>query len=282
MDISAVILTWNSEKYIEKCLTSLFKDAMNSNISLAVHVVDNGSTDKTLDILRDLHLKYSGFEVIELDRNYGTTHSRNIAIAKSESDYVLILDSDTEVKPGALKILIDTFSKVKNAGIVAPRLLYPDGSIQPSFKKIPTATIKLFKGLPLKKLNDIGVSMELYDKKYYEPEFKELFEPEYCISACWMVDRKAIRKVGLLDEHIFYAPEDVDYCLRMWLNGYKVIYNPTAEVIHYTQRVSHKSKKLAILHVEGLLYYFWKYKYLFSKRRIYNKIRNNENKYEER
>ena len=97
-----------------------------------------------------------------------------------------------------------------------------------------------------------------------------------------MVDRKAIRKVGLLDEHIFYAPEDVDYCLRMWLNGYKVVYNPTAEVIHYTQRVSHKSKKLAILHAEGLLYYFWKYKYLFSKRRIYNKIRNNENKYEER
>jgi len=57
------------------------------------------------------------------------------------------------------------------------------------------------------------------------------------------VCRDAITKVGLLDEHIFYAPEDLDYCLRMWLNNYKVVYTTQAEVVHYTQRISHKNPK---------------------------------------
>lgn len=271
--LSTVILTWNSEKYIERCVRSVFEDAANSMLNVEVYAVDNASKDKTLEILDRLQGMYPTLRVIKLDRNYGTTVSRNTALEKCSGEYVLIIDSDTEIKSGALAELINTFSKKEQIGIVAPRLLNPDGSAQSSFKKIPTATVKLLKGLPIKKLNDIGTRLELYDEKFYKEGFKDFFEPDYCISACWMVNRNAINEVGLFDEHVFYAPEDVDYCLRMWLKGWHVVYNPKAEVVHYAQRVSHKSFRMTLLHTEGLVYYFLKYRYLFSLNKIYGKIK---------
>ncbi len=272
-NLSSVILTWNSEKYIERCIRSVFEDAANSMLNVEMYVVDNASKDKTLEILDRLQKDYPLLQVIKLDRNYGTTVSRNTALKRCSGGYVLILDSDTEVKSGALAELIDTFDKKERIGIVAPRLLYPDGRVQPSFKKIPTVTVKFLKGVPIKRLNDIGTSLELYDEKFYKGDFKDFFEPDYCISACWMVNRNAINEVGLLDEHIFYAPEDVDCCLRMWLKGWHIVYNPKAEVVHYAQRISHKSFRMTLLHAEGLAYYFCKYRYFFSRNRIYGKIK---------
>lgn len=271
-DISVIILTWNSENYINNCISSIFEDAYFSSISLEVVVVDNCSRDKTLEILQDLQKVYPFLYIINLDKNYGTTFSRNIALKKCSGEYILIIDSDTEIKSGALAELINTFENNERIGIVAPRLLYPDGSIQPSFKKIPTATVKLLKVMPIKKLNEIGTRLELYNEKFYKEDFKDFFEPDYCISACWMVSRKAFDEVGLFDEHIFYAPEDVDYCLRMWLKGWKVVYNPKAEVIHYAQRVSHKNLKMTLVHAKGLFYYFMKYHYFFSRKNLYRKI----------
>ena len=80
--------------------------------------------------------------------------------------------------------------------------------------------------------------------------------------------------IGLFDENIFYAPEDVDYCLRMWLKGWKVIYNPLASVIHHTQRRSYKDPKIAWEHLKGLFYFFQKYNYWFNREKIYKKIKN--------
>lgn len=265
--ITAVILTWNSEKYIINCLDSLYN---STGLDLICYVIDNGSTDGTIDLIQNQH--YSNLELIKLDKNYGTTVPRNKAIAKSHSDYLLILDSDTIIQPGAIQGLLNVAESDSSIGIVAPRLLYPDGTVQPSFKKIPTITIKLYKGVPIKRLNKIGTNLELYDSQYYTTEFNGTIPVDYCISACWLVCRDAITKVGLLDEHIFYAPEDLDYCLRMWLNNYKVVYTTQAEVVHYTQRISHKNPKMFIAHAKGLLYYFWKYKYFFDRNRIYRKI----------
>jgi len=273
-EVSVIILTWNSEKYIGNCINSVFIDAGFSGIKIEVIVVDNGSNDGTIEILEKLQKKYyKDLEVLKLRKNYGTTISRNMGIRKSAGKYIFILDSDTEVQPGTMAKLIKTIESEKNVGIAAPRLVYADGSIQPSCKKFPTAKIKFFKTLPFNKFHEIAKKEELYDPKVYLSDFDKIINVDYCISAAWMVNRKTIEDVGLFDENIFYAPEDVDYCLRTWLKGWKVVYDPKAKAIHYTQRLSHKNFKMALSQIKGLLYYFIKYRYIFNRERIYRKIR---------
>lgn len=271
--ISIIILTWNSEKYIEKCIKSVLIDLQHFNERYEMFIIDGGSTDFTFKILEKLRYEYREINIINLGRNMGTTISRNIGIQKSLGKYIFILDSDAEVQRGTIRTLINTFNKIDNIGIVAPRLYYPDGSIQPSCKKFPTIKTKIYKYIPFNISRKIAEKDELYDN-FYEKEYKQITEVDYCISAAWIVNRKAMNDIGLFDENIFYAPEDVDYCLRMWLKGWKVIYNPLASVIHHTQRKSYKNPKIAWKHLKGLFYFFQKYNYWFSRERIYKKIKN--------
>jgi len=270
--ISAVILTWNSARYIERCLRTLTADAYRAGITLEIFVVDGGSTDGTTEILSQLAKEIPELQIIFLGKNLGTTVSRNIAIKKSCGEYVLILDSDTEILPGALGILCQALKEAPRAGLAAPRLFYPDGSVQPSCKRFPTAPLKVCKFLPFSWLQRLGEAAELYPQELYSKDFKEVLRVDHCISACWLVRREAIKVVGLFDEKIFYAPEDVDYCLRMWLAGWEVLYVPSAEVAHHTQRWSHKSFEMAWMHAMGLLYYFRKHKYWLGRRSLYYRI----------
>jgi len=271
--ISTVILTWNSARYIEQCLRTLIADADRAGIELEIFVVDGGSTDGTMEILLRLAKEIAGLQVISLGKNLGTTVSRNAAIRKSRGTYVLILDSDTEILPGALETLCRALEDAPRGGIAAPRLLYPDGSVQPSCKRFPTAFLKVCKFIPVKWLQRLGEAAELYPRKLYSEDFKEVLRVDHCISACWLVRREAIEEVGLLDEKIFYAPEDVDFCLRMWLKGWEVLYVPAAEVVHHTQRRSHKSLRMAWVHAKGLFYYFRKHRYWLSRRNLYRKVK---------
>jgi GT2 family glycosyltransferase len=112
----------------------------------------------------------------------------------------------------------------------------------------------------------------VYSPRSYAKSFEKILRVGHCISACWLVRRKALGSVGLLDENIFYAPEDIDYCLQMWLSGWEVLYVPFARVLHYTQRSSYKSFRMAWLHGKGLFFFFRKHKYLLSRKNLYKKI----------
>jgi GT2 family glycosyltransferase len=270
--VSVITLTWNSEKYIETCVQSLLTDAKESDIETRIIVVDNGSKDRTLDILDRLETESPIVDVIKLQKNLGTSISRNLGIQKSEGKYVFIIDSDTEVKPGTMKILTEIIQNGNRIGIAAPRLVYPDGSVQPSCKKFPTAKTKFLKLLPIKKLRKNAFQDELYPPEVYDTKFDQIMNVDSCIAAAWMVDREAIEDIGLLDEKIFYAPEDVDFCLRMWLGGWRVVYAPKANVIHHTQRESYKKPGVAFRHIGGLLYYFRKHGYWLNREKIYKKL----------
>lgn len=97
---------------------------------------------------------------------------------------------------------------------------------------------------------------------------KPPFEVDYAISAFWMIPQDIIQRVGLLDEKIFYSPEDVDYCMRIWKVGFKIYCDPSVQVVHHTQEISRgvKINSAFINHVKGLVYYFMKHRYFFSKK----------------
>ena len=139
MDISFVILTWNSEKYISQCLNSLFDDLDKSGLSYEIFIVDNGSIDSTPEIINKLEQSnYGVIHPIFLKKNLGTTRSRNIALKKATGKYIVIMDSDTELLPGLVDGLIEILEKNHDVGIVVPLLVYPDGRYQKSIDIFPT------------------------------------------------------------------------------------------------------------------------------------------------
>lgn len=263
MKVSYVILTWNSEKYIKKCLDSILDI---KNIEHNVVVIDNGSNDSTRNILEEYNTK---IKTIYLDKNYGTTISRNLGIKEidSDSDYICILDSDTQINEIALEKLISILANNKEVGIVGPQMTTSVGIVQKSGRKFPTVKIKFYKAFPNKNIQKKGEKLEEYDFS----EKREYYEVDYLMGACLLMRREVIDKVGLFDEKIFYAPEDVDYCARVWRAGYKVAFCKDVAIIHEWQRIS-KNKLISKMnweHIKGLVYYFKKYSYINNSTKIY-------------
>lgn len=149
MDISFVILTWNSINHINMCIKSYSVALANEQLHAQFLIVDNGSADNTVNeienkIFPDLPSCCEG-KLFKLNKNFGTTISRNIALRKATGKYIVVCDSDTEYQSGLWKEAIDYLENNSGVGILAPCLRYPDGIIQNSVKKFPTVTDKLIK-----------------------------------------------------------------------------------------------------------------------------------------
>lgn len=277
--VGFVILTWNSEKYIRNCLRSIFSiDA--TAFHNTVIVVDNGSEDETAEYIRlecrDSEQLAHKCVLIQLDKNYGTTHSRNIGLEKlcelsPDIEYVCILDSDTEISADALKMLANVLDKDTSVGIVGPRMHNASGIYQVSGKDFSTLTEKICKVMPIKRLRAYGERRE----KIIPAQGAGVRSVGYLMSACWMTRRSVVDKVGQFDEKIFYAPEDLEYCIRCWKAGYRVVYCYDADILHHWQRLSRKKliSKHNYEHIKGLVYVFAKYRYCFNSERLWSSIR---------
>lgn len=271
--LGVVILTWNSQEYIKKCLQSIIEI---TGYDIHVVVVDNGSLDSTCKIVNDTQTlfekKKKVCELIKLDVNMGTTISRNIGILKlMKCDWICVLDSDTIINQMAVDKMICDLNKKKENGIVGPKMITSSGVIQNSGRHIPTITEKVCKILPLRKAKEYSYNYE----RYMEIDNKEIIPVGYLMSACWMIKREVFENIGLLDEKIFYAPEDVEFCIRTWQGGYRVLFDGNVEIIHEWQRLSRKKvfSKHNFEHIKGLLYMFKKYKFLFKADKIEKLVR---------
>jgi GT2 family glycosyltransferase len=270
IDISFVILTWNSEKYLHRCFGSIIAKCQSEKISFEILVVDNGSNDSSVDVFGRYQNDYpQNFVFILLSENTGTTYSRNQGLKRAKGNFICILDSDTELGDGRLSHVFNLLKEDKGIGIIAPRLEYPDGTVQNSVKKFPTFWHKLSK-LP-KALLKIPVPNQDF---YVGFPFATQRFVDSAISACWFFRRDLVETIGLLDEKIFYAPEDLDYCLRVGKAGYRILYLPKFTVIHHTQQISHKKplSKVSISHFGGLIYYFRKHGGWFSTRSLQRRM----------
>lgn len=250
--ISFVILSWNSDKYLENCIESIEKF---KKFETQIIIIDNGSKDKSVEIIR----KYKEVELITLDRNYGTTVSRNKGLHLiKDADFICVLDSDTVVNEQAFFIMTDYLKKNHGVGIVGPAMVNGDNKRQIPYRKFPTWKIKLLKACPIVSISKKGEELEKYDISKLSNEF----ECDYLISACWLMRKEIYDKCGDLDEKIFYAPEDVEYCMRVRALGFSIVHIQKAEIIHYYQRISKKKliSKANITHLWGLHYVLRKYK----------------------
>jgi len=262
LDLSFVILTWNSEKYISKCLSSIVISLESSYLSYEVLIVDNGSLDNTVNIIEAQ--KGINIRLIKLDRNTGTTYSRNLAIQRAIGEFICIMDSDVELRSGTIEKLVANLKENSLLGIAAPKMIYPDGRRQKTTDHFPTIHRKIIRYFFLRQIEKI----EETDRKS-----NTVHEVDYAISALWVLKKDMIDKIGLLDENIIYSPEDVDYCLRIWKSGYHIFYNPTVFAIHHAQEITKnfKCNKATVEHIKGLFYYFRKHRYYFRAPGFKNK-----------
>jgi GT2 family glycosyltransferase len=265
IDISFIILTWNSSKYLESCFTSIIKKCQIEGLHYEVIVIDNGSVDNSNKIFEEFQRNYQEtFKVIFLPYNRGTTYTRNLGLKIAKGRNICILDSDTELFNGKLYNILDRLQDDK-IGILAPSLLMADGKIQNSVKRFPTFIMKFVK--ILKAVFGVPIpNIDFYENLSIDKEMPV----DSAISACWFFRKEIIEKVGFLDEKIFYSPEDLDYCIRIYKLGLQVIYYPQFTVIHHTQQISHKKpfSRNSLSHFFSLFYYFHKHGGWISNRRL--------------
>lgn len=198
MDLSIIIVSYNTKDLLKQCLDSIYGKVQN--ISFEIFVVDNNSQDGSPKMVKNL---FPQVELIENKENKGFASANNSAIKKSKGRYVLLLNSDTIVLPGSLSKMIQFMDKTPRAGAVGCKLINPDGSLQ-SF------------GRGLKRVREKGVK-----------------EVNWVEAACFMVRQRVIDEIGLMDENFFFYSEDMDWCRRMRLAGWKIFCIAQAKVIHY-------------------------------------------------
>lgn len=272
--IGFVILTWNSDKYIGSCIDAI--GGLGDRFSSSVVVIDNGSDDNTVRNIEDAFCRQKDdlayTELVGLDKNYGTTYSRNIGLRKFISgeipaDYVCVLDSDTEINSGAFLALCDELDRDPSCGIIGPRMHDAQNKYQVSGRDFATIIEKFLKVQPIKSLQQRGEQMQ-----YIIPDEGKGCSPVgYLMSACWVMRRDTAARIGYLDEKIFYSPEDLEYCIRCWKAGHKVVYCYDADILHHWQRISRKKliSKHNYEHIKGLFYVLGKYHCLFGTEKLW-------------
>ena len=254
-----VILTWNSRDYIAACLGSVWAIPSPSQVIVA----DNGSRDGTPELLEELSRRcpaHSSLEVIPLEENLGTTRPRNLALARVRKDarWICVLDSDTRVNAAAMEELARQLREHPDLGVAGPRLRDAAGRLQPSGRNFPTFWGKMMKASRLPFLEERGEALE-------RPPGENEAEPYpvgYLMSACWLLPREVMAELGGFDERIFYAPEDAEFCARVWQSGRKVVLCPQAEILHHWQRLSRRRllSRHNLRHLLDLLYFLRKHR----------------------
>ena len=227
-DLSIVIVNWNVRELLRKCLASVYENWQLPPDALEIIVVDNASSDGSSDMVRAEFPQAVLFENLE---NVGFTAGNNQAIKQSRGRYVMLLNPDTEVLGDALKTLICYMDARPEVGVIAPKLLNPDGTVQSSRRRFPTwATAFLESTVLQQSWPDNRVLRDYYIQDRSDDETQQV---DWGVGACLMVRREVIEQVGLLDEGFFMYSEEMDWCYRIKQAGWQIVYLPAAEVIHY-------------------------------------------------
>jgi GT2 family glycosyltransferase len=235
MDLTIIIVNYNTKALLQKCLESVFSSQTNSTFEVIVS--DNGSTDGSIEIVRQ---NFPKVRLIENKVNLGFSKANNIAIKQSTGEYILLLNSDTVVRENTFDLSIKYLDEHPQTGIMGGKVLLPDGSLdQACRRKFPNPWNSFLRLFGFKKFSDYNIDA---------PTDQEM-EVDSVMGAYLMIKKSVVSKIGLLNEDYFMYGEDLDWCWRVKDAGYKVIYYPKAEIIHFkygsAQAVPFKTIRLA-------------------------------------
>jgi hypothetical protein len=228
VDISFIIVNWNTRDILMDCLNSIYKTV--TDIDAEIYVVDNNSTDGSQAAVKK---EFPDIKLIENETNTGFAHANNQALSIMNGRFAVLLNSDAVLKENAIKKLLAFMTSTPSAGIAGVQLLNDDGSRQNSIDNFPSMETEIFNKSILRLF--FPGKYPSKNRRYQSP-----IEVDSVIGACMMVRKEAMADVGVLDEDYFIFLEETDWCFRMYKKGWKVYHVPDAEVFHLS---GHSKKK---------------------------------------
>ena len=234
MDVAIIIVNWNGRRLLAKCIESIIKHPPSAPYEIVV--VDNASTDGSAEWLRAAQsegwLKETTLRLIENEENVGFGRANNIAFSQTDARMLFLLNSDTEVREGAIDRLVETLQSNEKAGGCGPKLLNTDGGLQPSvYRNPPTVWEILVTGLRLYYLLPRPIRAELLLGPYWDHSRRRTTRMLH--GAAILLRREVIDSVGGFDEEFHFYGEDIELCLRIVNSGWELIFEPEAQVVHH-------------------------------------------------
>ncbi len=234
-DISIIIVSWNVRALLLDCLAAL-PEAVGEAFSFEVIVVDNASEDGTVDAVR---AQFPAVRIIANSENRGFTGGNNQGLALARGRYLFLLNPDTKPHPGSIAQLARYLDAHPRVGMVGPRLWYGDGSPQPNRRRFPTLAT-LFTESTI--IQQYFPGLRLFQRYIMadQPDDEEQ-EVDWLVGAALMARRDLYEKIGGLDETFFMYSEELDWCKRAKDAGWRIAYEPAAEIIHYEGKSSEQA-----------------------------------------
>ena len=242
VDMSIVLVCWNNKAYLDPCLKSLYEGGLKS--SFDVIVVDNGSTDGSQQMLAE---KYPQVKLIQNAGNVGLGKASNQGIEVTNGRHVLLLNNDTLVNGPALDVLVEYLDAHPEAGATAGKLLNPDGSFQSGFAPFSTLLEEFLIVTHIGELLWAGYPSH--------GDANEIKETGWMSSACLLVRRAALDKIGLLDENYFIYGDEADLQFRLNKAGWKVVFLPNSSIIHFGGRSMDRWKRRKMVYRGKMMFY---------------------------
>jgi GT2 family glycosyltransferase len=242
IDVTIIIVSYNTMRLLEACLHSIYNNI--SELNFEVIVVDNNSRDGSQEMVKK---NFSDVKLIQNKENLGFSKANNQGIRIAKGDYLLLLNPDTAIMPEALDSMVEFMKKNQKVGAIGPKLIDINGVVQPSAGREDTIYTVLLRYCTPRSFN---VKIKRILAKNHFRKFRKLLgsqvdsyllrseietptEIDRISGASFLVRRKTIKEVGLLDEKIFLYSEDADLCFRIKKKGWKIVYFPEAKIIHY-------------------------------------------------
>ncbi|MHB1005275.1 MAG: glycosyltransferase family 2 protein [Chloroflexota bacterium] len=235
-DVSAIVVSYNTRELLRRCLRSVVAARQSDGLDVELVVVDNASADGSAAMVAS---EFPDAVLVASDRNLGFAAASNVGLARARGRYPLLLNPDTEVRPGALGALVAFARARPGAAAVGPSLVYADGSPQHACFRFPTLTMQFLDLFPLQhRLLDTRLNGR------YPLGQKRPFPVDHPLGACMLLSREALAALGPLDEGFFIYCEEVDWCWRAKKAGWQVYCVPEAVVVHHAAQSTRQFAEL--------------------------------------
>lgn len=261
-DLSASIVVYKSN---QQMLRQTIESFLSATEDSPLYVVDNSPVNEVSSLINNPRIKY-----IFNGSNLGFGPAHNVALRKvlqTDARYHLVLNPDIYFDADVIAKLRDFMESTPNAGLCMPKVLYPDGRLQPLCKLLPSPSVLFMRRFLFFMHKLIARHNHLYELQF--SGYDKIMDVPF-LSGCFMFLRtEALRKVGLFDEQIFLYTEDVDLSRRIHKH-YRTVFYPHATIYHYHQRGSYKNTRLLLHNINSAIKYFNKWGWIDEERRTIN------------
>jgi GT2 family glycosyltransferase len=259
MDLSIVILNYKSRGLVKQCVKTI--GLVAPKLQYEIIVVDNDSQDGTGAMLEASfpHVKF-----IASPANVGYAGGNNLGIAASCGRYVMVMNPDITVRPGALDAMVEHMDANRDIGVLGPKLMHPDGTLDESCFRFPSPMIPVYRRTPLGRTAAGREALASYVMRDFDRAATR--DVDWLLGAALLVRREALAEVGPLDDRFFLYLEDTDWCRRFLAAGWRVTYFAGATMVHYHDRLSARGswltsplRKSTRIHISSAIKYFRKW-----------------------